>query len=114
MSEAHVDQDVAGTVKWFAGYGPVPVVGECPHRSCGHTVVPTIAWGPDYEHYCLVRCDDPAGCAGQCRGWAAEYPWGEGPQLKLHGFKMVWGNSGADPCRDLSAGVGIESPRHTS
>lgn len=89
MAEAHVDRDVAGDIKWFAGHGPLPVAGDCPHLGCPHSIIPTIAWGPDFEHYCLVRCDDPDGCASQCRGWAAEYPWGEGPQLKLHGFRQV-------------------------
>jgi hypothetical protein len=28
-----------------------------------------VAWGPDFDHYELVRCDDTDGCAGSCRGW---------------------------------------------
>lgn len=86
MADPHLDHP--GDISWWPGHGPLPVLGACPH-TCDHSLIPTIAYGPDHEHYCLVRCDDPDGCAGQCRGWAAEYPYGEGPQLKLHGFKQV-------------------------
>jgi len=87
MAEVHLDHP--GDVSWFAGHGPLPVIGPCPHDTCEHTIIPTIGYGPDFEHYCLVRCDDPNGCAGQCRGWTAEYPHGQGPQLRLGQFRQV-------------------------
>ena len=86
MGEVHLDHP--GDVSWWHGQGPLPVIGPCPHV-CEHTIIRTIAYGPDFEHYCLVRCDEPSGCAGQCRAWTAEYPFGEGPQLRLGEFKHV-------------------------
>lgn len=57
-------------------------------------------WDPDWEGF--EECDecqavlDQFGRCNYCdRSW-------------------VWGNSGADPCRDVSAGVGIEDPGHIS
>lgn len=81
MSETHLDHP--GDISWFKGYGPANVLGPCPHVDCPHTATSVIAWGPDFEHYTLNACDIPEGCDGYCRGWAAEYPYGEGPQFKL-------------------------------
>lgn len=81
MSGAHLDHP--GEVHWFHGYGPLPVVGPCPHTNCPHNGTSVIAWGPDYEHYELVTCDvdaEDGGCAEQCRGWWTEYPIGEANQ----------------------------------
>jgi hypothetical protein len=58
-----------GDVRWFAGYGPEPVVGPCPHRSCPHNHQSVVAWGPDFDRYELVTCDVEDGCDGGCRGW---------------------------------------------
>jgi hypothetical protein len=48
-------------------------VGPCPHTECRHHGQSVVAWGPDFEHYELMVCDDdhPGGCAGWCRGWQA-------------------------------------------
>ena len=90
MAEAHVDHP--GDVSWFAGKGPLPVIGPCPHTTCSHDQGGTIAWGPDHEHYTLNVCVVPereGGCGGTCRGWAAEYPHGEGPKFRQGPFKHV-------------------------
>lgn len=71
MSETHLDHP--GDVSWFKGHGPADVIGDCDH-DCPHDSTAVIAWGPDYEHYCLTQCDVWYGCAGQCRAWSAEYP----------------------------------------
>lgn len=89
MSDVHVDRDVIEKgVDWFKGYGPLPVIGPCPHV-CEHLAIGVIAWGPDYEHYTLVECDDDRdGC--MCRGWTAEYPRGtDKPLFRTHGWKQV-------------------------
>lgn len=71
MAETHLDHP--GEVSWFAGHRPLPVLGPCPH-TCAHRMARTVAWGPDFEHYTLIQCDDKDGCAGKCRGWLTEYP----------------------------------------
>lgn len=76
MSEVHLDHP--GDWRWYGGR-PAVVVGPCPHATCPHDGARGIADGPDYEHYVLLQCDVPDGCAGQCRGWMAEWPEGEGP-----------------------------------
>lgn len=83
MAETHLDHP--GEITWFSGYGPLPIVGPCPHI-CEHNAVRNIAWGPDFDHYTLNQCID---CG--CRGWAAEYPFGEGPQFKLGDMLAVGG-----------------------
>jgi hypothetical protein len=50
-------------IEWFKGYGPLPVVGTCPH-DCQHRNLANIAWGPDLDHYTLDECRD---CG--CRAW---------------------------------------------
>lgn len=80
MAETHLDHP--GDWKWFHGRGPAPVLGPCPHATCPHERGRAIAHGPDFEHYVLTECREPAeegGCGGTCRGWYAEYPPGEGP-----------------------------------
>lgn len=77
MAEPHLDNP--GDVTWFDGYGPLPVVGPCPH-DCDHAWgLATVAWGPDHEHYSLNECKQRGGCEGACRGWSAEYPAGRRP-----------------------------------
>lgn len=66
MAEPHLDHP--GEISWFAGKGPLPVVGNCPHEQCQHCDAGTVAWGPDWDHYELVEC---LGC--RCRGWWAEW-----------------------------------------
>lgn len=58
--------DTPGGVKFFHGHGPAPVLGPCLHN-CPHRHRTVIAWGPDWERYELIQCDQV--CAGQCRGW---------------------------------------------
>ncbi|ASN20692.1 hypothetical protein [Arthrobacter sp. YN] len=56
MPETHLDITEHGEVKWFKGYGAVPVApfeGECEHF--GREV---IAWGWDAKHYEFVQCSD--------------------------------------------------------
>lgn len=71
MADAHLDHP--GEISWFKGYGPAVILGPCPHE-CPHNAVSDIAWGPDWEHYCLVTCDVSDGCDGYCRAWQPEYP----------------------------------------
>ena len=79
MAEPHLDHP--GETTWFAGYGPAPVIGPCPHVDCEHHGVRDIAWGPSYDQYALVACDDQ--CDGQCRGWFGEHPTGgPGPRYQ--------------------------------
>ncbi len=73
MAEPHLDHP--GEITWFKGCGPLPVLGPCPHTSCSHVVLSTVAWGPSMNRYELVVCDMPrtgAGCAGNCRVWVDE------------------------------------------
>jgi len=86
MSEAHLDHP--GEWRWFHGYGPAEIVGQCPHDSCGHYGTSVIAYGPDFEHYELVTCDDTDGCNGSCRGWTKEYPTFEANRRGLP--RVVW------------------------
>lgn len=61
-------------IHWFAGELAAGrekdrhPAGPCPH-TCTHQMQSVVAWGPNFEHYELVRCDDAEGCAGMCRGW---------------------------------------------
>lgn len=77
MGEVHLDHP--GDVVWFKGHGPCLVLGPCPHVDCPHDMAGAIAYGPDHEHYVLDQCVVRDGCNGQCRGWFAEWPHGEGP-----------------------------------
>lgn len=74
-------------VKWFAGYGPVEVVGPCLHADCPHNATSVIAWGPSLKHYELVTCDVPEGCNGRCRVWESALPNSNGgiPNLPNRG-----------------------------
>ena len=88
MAEAHLDADMAGEVRWFPGKGPAQIVGKCQH-SCDHRTTDVIAWGPDYDHYCLIECSQ---C--HCRSWTAEYPepWSKSrPKYRDQGFREVLG-----------------------
>lgn len=68
MAEANLDHP--GDITWFAGYGPAPVIGPCPHTACIHNLQSVIGWGPTYERYEIVRCDVPdGGCGSGCRAW---------------------------------------------
>lgn len=69
MAETHLDHP--GEIRWFAGYGPAPVIGPCEH-DCPHDMTSSIAHGPDFDHYTLTECN--AECAGHCRAWTVEYP----------------------------------------
>ena len=75
MAEVHLDHP--GDVHWFHGFAPAPVIGPCPHTTCKHFGQTVIAWGPDYERYELVKCDDTDGCNGTCRSWWSDHPPGE-------------------------------------
>jgi len=88
MAQAYLDHP--GDVTWFKGYGPADVLGPCPH-DCDHRALSSIAWGPDFERYTLNVCDVDDGCAGRCRGWAAEYPapFTAGPKFRLGPMLMV-------------------------
>lgn len=84
MAETHLDPNVvAEGIHWFSGYGPVPIVGPCPH-DCDHKWgCSVIAWGYDRQHYELITCDRPDTCAGRCRGWQADHDgtgWSHGWQ----------------------------------
>ena len=72
MADAHIDDPTHGAVRWWRGYGPVPVepyTGDCEHW--GQSV---IADGWDLKHYELVQCDvhltGGAGCGS--RAWSNE------------------------------------------
>lgn len=73
MADVHLDHP--GDVTWLVGRGPAPIIGPCPH-DCEHHLMAVIAWGPDYDHYTLLKCD--AVCAGECRGWTQEWPYNSG------------------------------------
>lgn len=77
----HVDHP--GEISWFHGYGPLPIVGPCPHLDCPHNAQSTIAWGPDYERYELVVCDVDQGCASWCRAWTDGSPIATTPWLQM-------------------------------
>jgi hypothetical protein len=75
-AKAHLDHP--GDLHWFSGYGPLAVLGECPHAACRHTGTSVIAWGPDLARYELVQCD--LDCDSSCRAWVdgrgvATTPW---------------------------------------
>jgi hypothetical protein len=72
VAEAHLDHP--GEIRWFKGWGPAPVEGDCPHATCPHESTAAIAYGPDFAHYILDVCEEPQGCAGACRGWFGEWP----------------------------------------
>ncbi len=67
MAEAHLDHP--GEISWYKGYGPVLVLGPCPH-ACPHNAQSAIGWGPDMQRYELVQCDVLGGCETSCRAWA--------------------------------------------
>lgn len=74
MAEPHLDHP--DEISWFAGYGPAPVLGPCPHATCKHLGQGVIAWGPSLDRYELVECGsiNPADeadndCASHCRAW---------------------------------------------
>jgi hypothetical protein len=60
-------------IHWFAVYPESErrrrITGPCLH-DCKHLGTAVVGWGPDLQHYELVRCDDD-GCRGNCRGWCA-------------------------------------------
>lgn len=80
MADAHLDHP--GETRWFKGWGPAPVRGECPHTDCPHEATAAIAYGPDFAHYVLDVCKEPEGCAGECRGWFGEWPTGHVPRYR--------------------------------
>jgi hypothetical protein len=73
MAEAHLDHP--GEVSWFKRYGPLPVLGPCPHAECTHLSTGVIGWGPSMDLYELVACgsvdwdESPSNCAMRCRAW---------------------------------------------
>ena len=74
MSEVHVDHP--GEVEWFKSYGPLPVLGPCPHTECKHLDHAVVAWGPSEDRYELVACaganpmeEGSSSCATHCRAW---------------------------------------------
>ena len=67
MAEAHLDHP--GEISWYAGQGPAPVLGPCPHSDCPHDFQSCIAHGPDFRRYTLDQCDVADGCNGTCRSW---------------------------------------------
>jgi rRNA maturation protein Nop10 len=68
VAETHLDHP--GEVTWFEGYGPKRPLGLPCNHPCDHNFsCSVIAWGPDYEHYCIVECKE---CG--CRSWTVEYP----------------------------------------
>lgn len=70
MGEPHVDRDMPSRlIKWYGGYGPSLVLGQCPHDGCCHDAQAAIAWGPSMERYELIKCDVASGCYGGCRAW---------------------------------------------
>ena len=69
---ADIQLDHPGDWHWFHGYGPLPVIGDCPHTTCRHLGTSTIAVSPRLDRYELQECDmsaEEGGCAGQCRTW---------------------------------------------
>lgn len=80
MGAAHLDHP--DETRWFKGWGPAPVVGECPHGGCPHERTGAIAYGPDFAHYVLDVCKEPEGCNGECRGWFGEWPVGHVPRYR--------------------------------
>ena len=73
---SEVALDHPGEISWFKSDPEEQdrhAVGPCPHAECEHHGQSVVAWGPDFDHYELVVCDDsgPGGCAGWCRGWRA-------------------------------------------
>ena len=102
MGEAHLDHP--DQTRWFKGWGPALVVGECPHTSCPHESTAAIAYGPDFAHYVLDVCKEPDGCAGNCRGWFGEWPAGHVPRYRpvekwLHVPRSAAGSERSDPER---------------
>lgn len=71
MAEPSIDVE-AGEVKWWRGYGPVPV--EPYSGDCLHTGQAVIAWGWDWKHYELVMCglEGPDGFGCHARAWSDE------------------------------------------
>lgn len=87
VAEPHLSHP--GEVSWFAGYGPVPIAGLCPH-DCQHQDAKSVAWGPDWEHYILEQC---VHCG--CRGWYGEWEDAEG--RRHYRFPDLWLQPLSDP-----------------
>lgn len=70
-----------GQVHWFTPWKPGADGGPCDH-DCVHPAVMIIAWGPDFEHYELGKCQK---CS--CIAWytQAENPFDE-PSQSVAGF----------------------------
>lgn len=71
MAEPHLDHP--GEFSWFAGHGPLPVLGDCPHHDCRHNNLAVIGWGPDLRRYELVKCTVEGQCEGRCRAWINQH-----------------------------------------
>jgi hypothetical protein len=84
MTWVHLDHP--GDLHWFSGYGPLPVLGECPHVGCRHDAISTIAWGPDLTRYELVQCDSD--CDSSCRAWADGRSVATTPWLRVEGGRL--------------------------
>lgn len=87
MAEKHVDNP--GEIRWFAGYGPSPVVGPCPHVGCRHHAQSVIAWGPDTQRYELAQCDVAEGCDGGCRAWTDGTQRNTSPWLEVEAKEQL-------------------------
>lgn len=62
-----------GEVVWRDGFDARDVVSTCPHTDCGHGQRVHVAFGPSFELYALVQCEERAGgCRGMCRAWVSE------------------------------------------
>jgi hypothetical protein len=81
MAEANLDHP--GEITWFSGHGPAQVIGPCPHTACPHNMGANIAWGHDWQHYTLDRCDVAEGCNGGCRAWHDERSVPTSPWLQV-------------------------------
>lgn len=87
MAEHHLDHP--GEWHWFSGYGPLPVLGDCPHVTCPHNQTGTVAYGPDFGRYALIQCCVPDGCNRECRGWLAVEPDGYAEYFDQIEWKQV-------------------------
>lgn len=90
MAETFVE--TPGQVRFFAGHGPAPVLGPCPH-DCRHNAQSVIAWGPDERRYELMTCDVDDGCAGRCRGW---HDVSQDPTRRQRGIVRTWWRMGEE------------------
>jgi len=105
MAEVHVDHP--GEVTWFKSYGPLPVLGPCPHTDCRHLGTGVIAHGPSEERYTLVACggvdpsdESPTDCAMTCRAWSDRWDRIVTPWLHVDARR----NSHCSNCGDLRGG----------